>query len=370
MRAMRCKCRVLKASFLCLFLLLCSCGDKESRRSYTYIPEKTQLSSPVAISVGRYLYWGEVQDATEYSVFQNGELVSQTTERFCVLEDSSQDEIYTIVAQGDLYEDSEPVNVTVWKSEGFSDEEMLDLSSVDNFHGTISKEIRLVKLGADKTIDLEAVVEARISDLYLQMDSVEVHGSISLEDESHSYAKNPHSLVLDCIGECSWVAKDGKSGIDYASDHAYDDEQLNGVPGEDGKDAIRYSSVVLRSDSSLLLQGGNGGNGGSGSSTKAQYIDVPFVPDSPYPGKGSNGGNGGCGLNTDFLRIQISKMDSFLTLRDGKGGKKGLPGNNNNYGTGIWASLNRDNYDIGKPGKAGQSNLGTILGNRGQIRYE
>lgn len=168
----------------------CSLFGGGPRRTFSSIPEKTNLSAPSVISVGRTLYWGEVADATSYSIYDGDLLIDTTEHNFFTVPESAEDKEYSVVATGDGYGSSSPSDITVWKSTGFLESEILDLSESKSFSGDIAKEIRLVKFGQNKSsFHFYAQVEARVADLYVEMENVKLDGSIYLEDGTHSYLK-------------------------------------------------------------------------------------------------------------------------------------------------------------------------------------
>lgn len=123
---------------------------------------------------------------------------------------------------------------------------------------------------------------------------------------------------------------------------------VQGNAGANGTQAAYCKSLVVDSDASISITGGNGGQGGAGSigapGNNGAYGSGSYVMNTSKPvltahsgkiggtgGMGGIGGTGGIALNTDCV---ISVFSGALTLRAGNGGTGGTGGQGGTGGMG------------------------------------
>lgn len=312
------------------------------------------------ITLGTRLLWNKIGRDVDYEVYCNGELADTVqTETYRFSELPSDAECYVIAKEG---KDNCVISntVTVFSDRGFAESEVLVLSDMGTYNTLIASTVRKVCIYG--TVSLNLQIESRKSDLYFELNNADIFGCIKTSDGGFSRTKHDFSVIFDVTGNCSIRGADGANGFDF-SDARYDNGEQNAGVGGNGEEALLLPSVIIHSDGNLTVSGGNGGNGGKGSATTTWE-------GSKTPGKGSNGGNGGAAVKTSYFVMDMGSSAASVKIIDGKGGSKGMPGNNGSLITGpLVSAMWSDVYDIGKYGNDGKSELGTKKLYKGNLYY-
>ena len=351
-----------------LSLILCSClspglmacgGSWGNANNNHKVPDSSQeLLAPHIMSFGSYLSWSPVSGATSYEIYRDNTLIQTQTDTTFRVGDLDRDSEFYILAQKNTTGQSAKSNVAVVsKNCNFADSEILDLSEQESCSTTIDPMIRkIVVHKANASFDFECDIAERTTDLTFDLANVTLNGSIHCGN-GYSRLTNDYNVIFNITGSCSLMGITGTtSSIVFE-----DDSEKDGIDGTDGEDALIVPTVIMRGDGEFGICGGDGGNGSKGASTT--------TTSSASIGVGSNGGNGGAAVKTQYFIMEMS-AGSFVTIKDGNGGKKGSPGDNNSIITGplismMWADV----YDIGKNGADGKSVLGSKIITSGKLNY-
>lgn len=321
-------------------------------------PSSQNFLAPRVISFGSYISWTPVSGATSYEIYKDDFLIETQTDTIYNVGDLDKDSQFYIFAQKSDTDQSVKSNiVTVSKNCDFAENEILDLSDWGNLSITVDSSIRKIvvhKKGIPLNFDCN--IAERSTDLIFDLSDVTLNGSINCGSDYSRLTKD-YNVIFNINGLCALKGTDGKT----SSFVFEDDSEKDGIDGTDGEDALVVPTVILRGDGEFQICGGNGGNGSKGASTT--------VTSSASIGVGSNGGNGGAAVKTQYFILEMT-ASSIVTIKDGRGGEKGPPGDNNSIITGPLISMMwGDVYDIGKNGMSGKSILGrkTITG--GKLKY-
>lgn len=331
----------------------CSTESGNSNNNKTPPPTSNNIIAPYLISFGTYLSWENVNYATEYDIYCDGQYVETISQTNYQLNSVNSDVEYYIVAKNSNNNSKKSNTVLVSKSNNYSDVEILDLSNKSSFSATIPSSVRKIIIGNNKnsTFYLSASISERIYDLTFELHNVSITGSVFTDDGAYSRTKCNYNVIFNLIGDCSLEAEDGRNGFDF-SESKYDNTELDAGKGSDGGNAIVAPTVIITGSGNFVVSGGDGGDGGVGASTTTWES-------SKAPGKGSDGGDGGVGIKTSYFILNYNNGGYTVQVSDGKGGKKGIPGGNNSIITGpIASAMWNDVYDIGKAGADGISIFG------------
>ncbi|MDE6075282.1 MAG: hypothetical protein K2G26_02470 [Clostridia bacterium] len=339
---------------LCIATTFFGCNSDSNRNR---IPPKASqdILPPYLMSFGSVLTWDTDPNATEYELYRNGQYESTVTGSHYDAGQVTEDCEYTVVAKNGDKSSTKSNVARVCKNSSYAEGEVLDLSDSSSYNGTLPNSVRKIVIRKQSSVTMSfcCLIAERTNDLTIELSNVSLVGYISTVNCEYSRLKHNYNVIIDVKANCSVKSSDGADGFDF-SDSVYDNREVDAGSGSDANNAIIVPSLVVEGEGALVISGGNGGNGGVGSSTTKWEA-------SNGPGAGADGGDGGAGLKTSYCVVNMNGENSYVSVSDGKGGKKGKPGNNGSIITGPAASaMWKDMYDIGKAGKDGKSEFGSI----------
>lgn len=341
-------------SAVCI-LGVAACGGNSNNNKKPPKPSGGMLS-PRIISFGDFISWDVVENADEYEIYCDGELKSVVKEPLYRVGDLSKDSNFCVVAKNTVKgEKTDKSNlVKVSKNGNYASGEILNLTDRSGFVSQVSPSVRKMVIGGQSRTSFEigAVLAKRTTDIVLELNNIDLTGFITTDDYSYKRADNDYNVIFKLKGNCSFKGENGSDGFDY-SDSVYDNMEIDAGEGFNGGTALIVPSLVVCGSGELSVSGGNGGNGGVGSATTKWEA-------TNGPGAGADGGDGGAAVKCSYVAVDFESDSFFVSFTDGKGGKKGVPGENGSIITGPMASaMWKDMYDIGKAGKNGKSVIGT-----------
>ena len=319
-------------------------------------PTASKPLPPYVISLGDRLEWSAVEYATEYSVYRNGQYVTDVKETYYSLGNVSEDCYYEVVAKNNLTQSNKSNKATVSKNCNYNENEVWDYA-LYNYGETIPANVRKVTNLSGFYYDF--VIAERTTDLLFEFDNAQIRGCITTSDGEISRLTHKYNVIFDVKGDCSIFGKNGTEGRSFNTSE-YDNACRDGYDGNDGQTCVAVPTLIVRGNGSLSLSGGNGGNGGNGSNATGLF-------GTAKPGKGSYGGDGGSALLTEYLVLSPENEDFVISLADGKGGAKGILGSVNGNLIGGVGSLVDSSYWYFTDGKDGKTAIGKSIVNNGKI---
>lgn len=312
-------------------------------------PEK--IEAPVLESVGTYILWNEVSEATCYDIYKNGEFYKSTLETQHNIGNLNDDaSFYVIAVSTDSERNSDKSNSCLIKrNNGFSASETMSIYLTNGTNFSVPANILFVDVYGT-AVDSSIIIENRYQNLKIRLNNVNLSSPkgadcISIKGGALNISAMKFETLIEVVGYN--ILK----GSDYTTKpfSPEDNTEIKGENGGNGGSGLVLPDIKISGSGNLVIHAGNGGPGGDGSNSSGW--------ENKIPGKGGNGGNGGDAICCNNLYL-VMEMTGSVNCYAGIGGIKGSHGINGSALTGAWVMHKLDSMN-GNDGRNGLSVRGS-----------